>query len=249
MVYGLLHPGSGLGDQLFSYILTRVTARRLKTKFGFIGDFKGKEFMQLDMGDQVFLKHYVDYPAGKIIIAEPHKLYEVKTHYFDPESQFIEEDTVIDGCLAQDTKYFENAPLDTWLKVEPKEMPDNLCILNLRGGEFKFVPDLFLPKSYWEEAIKRMLEIMPDMEFQVHTDDLDLAEQYFPKYIAVKNIGENWRSVRFAKYSVVSNSAFGIIPSLLNTKSEMTIAPKYWGRRNRGFWSMPANYYSKFIYI
>ena len=40
MIIGIISPGSGLGDQLFSYIATRVRAADLGVDFGFVG----KEF-------------------------------------------------------------------------------------------------------------------------------------------------------------------------------------------------------------
>ena len=248
MIIGLIHPGSGLGDSVFSYILTRATAKRLNTRFGIIGDFKGKEFIQLNMGDQVFMKHHVDH-TGKIIIDEPHVLYETKTPYFDPESQFVEDGTVVDGCIAQDSKYFDTLPLRDWITVTEKRLPLDLCIINLRGGEFRSVPDLILSNDYWSEAIKRMREINPDMKFEVHTDDLEYAKILFPDFPAVKNMSENWRSVRYAHYLILSNSAFGIIPALLNTNAKLIIAPRYWARRNTKQWSMPSNWYPKFTYI
>ena len=46
MIIGIIHPGSGLGDSLFSYIATRVRAADLGVDFGFVGKefFKGYDF-------------------------------------------------------------------------------------------------------------------------------------------------------------------------------------------------------------
>ena len=167
----------------------------------------------------------------------------------DPEYFFIEDNTIIDGEF-QSIDYFGHRikEIDEWLKVEPLDMPDDLCVIGFRGGEFALFPDLFLPQSYWNEAIERMKNINPDMKFVVHTDDKETAKQFFGgKYPIVQDIEMNWRSVRFAKYAIIANSSFYILPRLLN--GGMTIAPRYWARRNTKVWALPQNYYKQFTYI
>ena len=56
MIIGLIHPGSGIGDQLFSYIATRTTAKRLGVSFGFIGVPKA-DFIEMDMGESIHKKY------------------------------------------------------------------------------------------------------------------------------------------------------------------------------------------------
>jgi len=110
-------------------------------------------------------------------------------------------------------------------------------------------PDLFLTKDYWDTAIMMMKEINPNMKFQVHTDDPDLARILFPTFEVIHDISINWRSIRYAKYSIIANSSFYILPSLLNEEVEKVIAPRYWARRNTGEWAMPQNYYKGWVYI
>ena len=253
MIKGFIHPGSGLGDQLFSYIATRVRARELGVSFGFIGVeyFKG-DFLKMDWGNPLAFKYHVD-SSGKIIIDEPHELYELRTPYYDPEFNFVPDGTFIDGCYAQDERYFGKylKEIDKWLGVEKLDLPDNLWVINFRGGEFMSNPDLFLTKDYWDKAIKLVEDMYLDRKsypiFEVHTDDVVTAQHFFPDFKVVSGIEINWRSVRYAKNLILSNSAFGIIPALLGDNT--VIAPKYWGRRNIKQWSMPQNYYRKFIYL
>jgi hypothetical protein len=252
MIIGKISIGSGLGDMLFSYIATRVRAMDLGVDFGFVGKefFKGKDFMNLDFGKEVDLKYHTETNTGKTIIDDEHKLVELNTPYFNPEFFFIEDGTVIDGYGAQDIKYFEHRldEIREWLKVDPMLMPIDKCIINFRGGEFSVFPELFLTKDYWDEAINMMLEKNPKMRFEIHTDDPELASQFFPDYPIVSGIDINWRSIRYAKHLIVSNSAFAIIPALLGSATEV-IAPRYWARRNIKEWSLPSNYYRKFLYI
>ena len=252
MVVGIIHRGSGLGDQLFSYVATRVRAADLGVDFGFVGEenFKGVSFMGLDWGEQVDYRYHIEYPTGKLVIDNTHKLFVVDKPHFDPEFDFIEDGTVIDGYGAQDERYFEHRlpEIREWLKVEELFMPNDLCVINFRGGEFAVIPDLFLPKGYWGKGIEMMRAQYPGIKFEVHTDDLNLAEQFFPEFECIASIGLNWQAVRYAKHLVISNSAFAIIPALLGGAKEI-IAPHYWARRNTGQWSMPSNYYKRFTYI
>lgn len=256
MLIGKIHPGSGLGDQLFSYITTRAIALDKGYDFGFVGKefFKGT-FTNLDWGKEADIYEYhIEYPSGKLIIDDSiAPLFEITAPYFDPEFNFIEDGTVIDGCYAQDERYWGHRlnEIREWLKVEPLEMPDDLCVINFRGGEFATVPELFLPKDYWNEAINKVRSEWgyPEMQFEVHTDDATLAKEFFPDYPIIKDISLNWRAVRYAKHLILSNSAFGILPALLNENVKEIIAPRYWARRNIKQWSMPSNYYKKFLYI
>lgn len=136
-----------------------------------------------------------------------------------------------------------------WLKVESIEMPDDLCIINFRGGEYVGVPDLFLPIQYWQLAVDLIKNINPNMRFEVHTDDETTAQKFFPNCKVVQDIGLNWRSIRYAKYLILSNSSFAILPALLNENAELIIAPKYWAGYNKGYWQLEDNNYKKFSYI
>lgn len=265
MIIGLIHPGSGLGDQLFRYITVRTLALDKGVDFGFIGseNFKGKDFMQLDWGKPVLTYFKVLKPSGKIIVSDK-ELWEEKTTYYNPEINFVEEG-IIDGNF-QDERYWGHRlnEIREWLKVEPLEMSDNLCVINFRGGEFSLFPDLFLTEDYWEKAIHLIADkyslseeekdrtdnFEPQIDFDVHTDDLETASKFFPVFSIIdKMIALNWRSIRYAKHLILSNSAFGIIPALLNENVKEVIAPRYWARRNIKQWSLPSNYYKKFTYI
>lgn len=268
MIIGKIHPGSGLGDQLFTYITTRTIALDKGYDFGFVGKeyFKGKDFMNLDWGIDSDFKYHIEQPSGKLVINEMpdeynvlhplyfqgHKLWEAPA-YYDPEVNFIEDGTVIDATCAQDERYWGHRlnEIREWLRVEPLEMPDDLCVINFRGGEYATVPELFLPQEYWEEAIDKIFDKNSNIAFEVHTDDPIMAKAlgWLAPFSIIKDIALNWRSIRYAKHLILSNSAFGILPALLNENVKEVIAPRYWARRNLKQWSMPSNWYSKFTYI
>ena len=277
MIIGIFHQSSGLGNQLHRLVATRVRAADLGVDWGMMYDpndpskekgFKGKSFMDIGQWDKGIKKtvHYFSInpaqtPTYKPLPDEP----ETFTGYweekcvrdefgndirsYDPEFNFIEDNTIINGEF-QDERYWEHREkeVDEWLKVEPLEMPDDLCVISHRGGEFTLYPDLYLPKGYWDYAISKMKKINPDMKFQVQTDDEVEAKRMFPDFEIIHEIGYNWRAIRFAKYLIVGNSSFSILPSWLG-KAHLILAPRYWGRHNTKVWSLPQNFYKRFLYI
>jgi len=245
MICGHIHSGSGVGNQLFRYITTRVVALDKGLDFGFYGVENSKvgSFLNLDYGKQ---------PEGITKQFQEKKVVEngVDIRGYDPEINFVEDNTSIDGEF-QDEKYWGHrlGEIGEWLKTEYVDIPSDVCIINFRGGEYVGVKDLFLPMEYWYTAIEIMQKEKLDMKFEVHTDDVETARKFFPTMKIIHDVSLNWRSIRYAEYLILSNSSFGILPALLNPFAEKIIAPRYWARRNTGVWALPQNYYSKFFYI
>lgn len=252
MIAGIFHQGSGLGNQLHRYVMTRVLALDKDYEWGMIhGDlFKGDSFMNIEKSsfpnsNGVIPPKNTDYFNEKKVVENG-----IDIRGYDPEINFVKDNTIIDGEF-QDERYFEHRlpEIREWLKVEPLDLPDNLCIIGFRGGEYSVFPDLFLTMEYWTAAIETMLEINPNMQFEIHTDDPNLARLFFPDFDIVHNMEMNWRSVRYAKYLIIANSSFYIFPALLNEQVKKVIAPRYWARRNTQVWALPQNYYKKFTYL
>ena len=261
MIYGYLHQGSGAGNQLFRMVATRVKALDLGVDWRLIWNpdnsgkpqgFKCKDFMKFDEGKIIY-----EFPIG---VTEWHekKMVEdgVDIRPYDPEWNFIQDNTVIEGEL-QSEVYFQDyeKEIDEWLKVEPIVIPDDTCVIGFRGGEFALYPDLFLTKDYWDEGIAKMKDINPNMRFEIHTDDKPLAEEFFkdilPLAKVIHDIGINWRSCRYARYAIIANSSFFILPRWLRQGegNALTISPHFWARRNTRVWSLPQNYYKSFLHI
>lgn len=260
MISGIFHAGSGLGDQLFRYITTRTIADELGFDSGMINcdAFKGKSFMKLP------LKEFTEKAGGLPLFEEKSTVENgIDIRSYDPEINFIKDFTVIDGSF-EDEKYWGHNlhNINRWLSVEPLNVDEDLCIIGFRGGEYYTDPNLGLPNEYYDEAIEIMKQKYPGIRFEVHTDDPIKAREFFPIYPIVENtqishsqhsnMGFNWRSTRFAKYAIIPNSAFFILPRLLQhqeNKEAATIAPRYWARRNTGTWARPACFYKAFKYI
>lgn len=233
---GLFHSGSGLGNQLHRYVGTRVMALDKEEPHTMIAPelFKGHSFMSLNMGVPMNLQYGIEMPAGKVVVGELKDI-EIVDREFQGWADF--------GHRINEVR--------EWLKVEPLDLPDNLCIIGFRGGEYKYVADLFLPRSYWTEAMMKMRQLYPDIVFHVVTDDIDTAQEMFMglDLTISHEIGNDWRKVRYAKHLIIANSSFYILPSLLGDAKEI-IAPKWWANYNKGgFWQTPDNEYKRFTYI
>ena len=258
MIAGIFHQGSGLGNQLFRYITTRTVAVDKGYEWYMFNpqNFKGNFFPSIELPPiEKYPKH--EFVEKKVVENG------VDIRSYDPEINFVQDDTCIDGEF-QDDKYWRHKlpEIDTWLAVEPitwkpKYLKDHLCAIGFRGGEYYSDPNLGLPKSYFDEAIQIVKEINPEMHFEVETDDPDMARQFFPDIPITPNdrlahsshshMGYNWRVMRYAKYAIIANSSFYILPRILN--GGLTIAPRYWARYNTKTWALPSNYYKEFTYI
>lgn len=135
MIVGIFHQGSGLGNQLHRYVMTRVLAKDKGYQFGMVNpdNFKGRSFMNLDMGGVVDLEEGYNQFFEKKVVEDG-----VDIRGYDPEVNFVQDRTVIDGEF-QDERYFSHRlpEVREWLKVEPLDMDDNVCVINFRGGEYK----------------------------------------------------------------------------------------------------------------
>src|SRR3990167_6024173 len=125
MIYGYTHQGSGAGNQLFRYIATRIKALDLGVDWRMIYNpdssgkpegFKCKDFMEF------FESELLDRFPEDLEYFNEKKVVEngVDIRPYDPEFNFIEDNTIIDGEF-QDERYWQHREkeVDEWLKVEP----------------------------------------------------------------------------------------------------------------------------------
>lgn len=249
MIAGIFHKGSGLGNQLFRYIFVRSLAKDKGLEFGMINpeNFKGLSFLDIDNGKKVNgLIHTYTEPKINYIDNKT----DVRNYDFEGISK-IQDNTLIDGEF-QGEKYFihRKNEIREWLKIKKINLPDNLCIINFRGGEYVGGQELFLAKKYWENAILNMQKINPNIQFRVVTDDVKIAKKFFPNYEISHNIANDYSSIQYANYLILSNSSFALIPAWLNQNVKMVIAPKYWARHNvsDGYWSCRYNIINGWMY-
>ncbi len=262
-------PGFGLGNQLFFYISAKCIALDLGYEFGTVNpqqvgnvaqSNKGMYFIDLDLGTEIPREDMASYTRFN---EQDDRLYMGNSRHdmqngcyisgADERVYSISDHTLLYGNL-QDERYFGHhiPEIREWLKVKPEYesseyTADDLCIINMRGGEYTNHPELYLDRSYWLRAIANMKAIRPDMRFMIVTEDEEAARKVLPEYECHHfDVGKDYVTVKNARYLILSNSSFSLMPVITSTTLRYAIAPKYWARHNisDGFWSSEQNIYS-----
>lgn len=263
--------GQGLGNQLFCYVSARCIARDLGYEFGTAGQEqlavnihskKGMYFMDMDLGMPIVDKeNYKVYREKEKRIYLKNSVHDMTHGCYvadaDEGVYGVGDDTLICGNL-QAERYFSShkKEIKEWLRVK-KEYDsyeytrDNLCVMNIRGGEYAGDHALFLRRKYWLDAMKNMQDIRPDMEFCIVTDDVAAAGRLLPGIEACHgDLAKDYVTLKNARYLILSNSSFAFFPAFTSETVKMVIAPKYWARHNvsDGYWASGQNIYEGFLY-
>ena len=266
MIITELYNGQGFGNQLFVYATLRSIAEQNGYSWGIQCSerFKGYDFMNPSMGEEV---KGGSGPEG----GPPTELPEGIEHYYreyrhalwtDPQLRTdirltdrqlfsVKDNTKIDGNL-QSEEYFINSDFKEWFKVfDEKNHQDtnveNMCILNFRGGDMIGNPGCWLPRSYWDNAIENVMQMNPNMQFAVVTDDVRAAQHVLPEYPAYHvDISWDFVALKNCRNIICSSSTFACFPLWMNTNLEICIAPKYWFHHNlsKGWWSLGCSIYN-----
>jgi hypothetical protein len=263
--------GQGFGNQLFCYVTARCVALDNNSKFGTISqklfgaprwNKNGAYFMDVDLGidavkndfDKVYIeksyRHYTDKCIHDVV-------HGCDISVYDEGLSNVSDSTLIFGNM-QSEKYFihRKEEIKEWLKVKPvydsyEFCNDNLCIMNMRGGEYVGLKELFLEKEYWLNSMLNMRKINPQMQFMIITDDIQAAQRVLPDIPAYHfDIAKDYVSIKNARYLILSNSSFAFFPAFTSDTVKYIIAPKYWARHNvsDGYWATGQNIYTGWNY-
>jgi len=263
MIVTELYHGQGLGNQLWSYVATRVLGVDLGYSFGIMSahKFKGHEFLDLDFGEKVIGGKGPEGGPPELLPEGVHHYFREKEMWytrFECDVRGLDQDLLKIGDNTKIEGYFQSEELirhhrkeiKKWLKVKPEFdnyefSKDDICVLNVRGGEYKGIPYLILEKNYWINAMENMRKINPSMKFVV-VDDVPYAKSLLPELTVTHvSIGDDFSIIKNAHYLILSNSSFAFFPAWINENLKMAIAPKYWARHNvsDGYWACEFNIY------
>lgn len=267
--------GQGLGNHLLSYVCTRAIAQRNGCEFGTASqeqfarnmhNSEGNLFFDIDLGCEITdrmkdsFKRYDEKEIRLFLGNCSHDMVHgcYVTGVDDKLTGHIEDNTLIYGNL-QAEEYFKDYEdeLKGWVRVKPEYdtheySRENLCIINIRGGEYANSQELFIARKYWLKAISKMKSIREDMEFLIVTEDEAAAHRVLPNIEAHHfDMITDYAIVKNAHYLICSNSSFAVIPVFTGEYLKYAIAPKYWARFNtsKGYWASEQNIYSKFHYM
>lgn len=269
-----------LGNHMWQYAVCRTVAEKLGYEWGinpspthdYHNGMNQMYFMDVDFGK---------FPEGQFIdFYEKWTFYQhmggnINISFLDERVFSITDNTRLIGDggayggIYQSENYFIHRKEDVikWFSIKPEKiieydsklddlgivLDDDMCIINFRGGEYRYNYDLVCRKEYWKDSINHMLSFNPNMKFIIITDDADYAKQFMPFDIPTYHydIGFDFYVINQAKWLILSNSTFGWWAAWLNQKSNTILAPKYWARHNisDGYWSVGESYTRGFTYV
>ena len=266
MITTELYNGQGPGDQLWVYLTTRYIAHVKGYEFGIGHPERWKlRNLDVDFGLPVIGGRNEREGGPPITLPDGITNYYKEQHTFhpdyhdcnisdvDPEVFNIPDNTKLEGLLhysylLEDHKWLFREWLGIQEVIDNNPLVAGKVIANIRGGEYKSVPDLILPKEYWDLSLA-YLGKPPEVE--VVTDDPDFARTMIPHATIFEGTMEQHFERMFtANWIILSNSAFGFFPAALGNSIEV-VAPKYWSRWNTsdGFWAMEMDEFEDFTYI
>jgi len=270
MIYTEFVYGQGFGNQLACYVTTRAIAKKNGYEFGYIGlenfgdrryNDKGVYFMDINLGKEVKELYHDTYTEKEIRIKFNHSEHD-RTHgcdirLIDQNLLNVPDNTKIMGIMQGEDYFWDyKEEIKDWLKVKEEFdckdfRSDDICVLNIRDYEADHI--LFLPRDYWVRSIYHMLNINPNMQFLVITENPDTAKRLLPELadnVYHFDLAKDYSIVKNAKWLVISNSSFAYFPAFCSD-ANLIIAPKYWSRHNvsNGYWSCGYNISRKFTYM
>jgi hypothetical protein len=276
MIVTEFYDGQGLGNQLWVYVVLRSLASRRGLSYGVQQPekFKGRDIFEIDFGESVIggegpeggpptkLPEHIDYYINESRFFEKKTALDVTS--VDTGLMNILDKTKFDGNL-QSLKYltgFEHQ-ICNWLKLRPVQISNNelgsdVCVVHVRGGDY-LNTFAFLPRKFYEDAMRTIKNISPNVKFVAVTDDLKYCKKILPnipivgstplnkidkfraKHHMGGNIAKDFAILNSAKFVILSASTFSFWAVYLNTNKQFVIAPKYWFAfsKSDGWWSTP----------
>ncbi len=273
MLTTTLLPGQGLGNQLWVIFALQNFARKLGVPYSVEGrrHFKASGFENLILSSQhlSMKSHKIEVVATFNEKQSFHNLTGADvTPFVDFDPSMIFDNMEISGYF-QSEKYL---PPRSEIMRQLSTHSDYFdgCTISLRGGEYRGIDSVFLPLSYYQNAIDIMKETFGhQLRFQVVTDDLSLAHEFFPEYPAYSSGGvkripflpylhppkskvyRDFSRVQRSKCHILANSSFSWWAAYSSPDSELVIAPKYWAAFNYsdGFWSQGDSLTSGWLWL
>ena len=198
MIVCEIYKGSGLGNQLWNLVVTKILAEKHGYSWGVMKTtpFKAQSFMpEFDFGEKV-IGGFTPIEATKPVeLPKGVKNYIIERIYVLPQCgndgiffddylwNQLPDNSKLDGTF-QSMSYLEGKKevVRSWLKhnINVKDYShEDICVIHFRGGEY-LIGDSLCPPEYYKMAKEKMLLINPKMKFVVVTDDPENAEKFIP---------------------------------------------------------------------
>lgn len=193
-----IYKGSGIGNQLWNYVVTRLIAEANGYEFGIQCPerWKGAKFMPADMGKEVIggsgpeggpptsLPEGINKYYAELRIPHPNNGWNMG--FADPGLLSVSDNTKIEGTMQKMSYIKEHrSKIMEWLKYDESldfpQFQDDCCIIQFRGGDY-LTGASALPPEYYSMAMDWMRHITnnANLKFYVVTDDPGSAQKYIP---------------------------------------------------------------------
>lgn len=270
MIYGELLPGQGLGNQLWLIYAIKKFAEDLDCKYEFFGsqNLKSLEFPHLDLPKAN--KSHREFVGDTLDEKEClHPLTGENITRFDPTfKERIREGTKIRGYFQSVDYLPKKSLIEKELSLDAPTFEG--CTIVLRGGEYRQLSKVFLPKSYYETAINLLrFHVGKDIPIRIVTDDKALAKSWFPSSEIISSGGvkripylpyihprkelvtRDFSAIQSSRYLVLSNSSFAWWGAYSNQVTQLVVAPKFWAAFNtsNGYWSQGDSLTPEWTYL
>ena len=188
MLVNEIYLGSGIGNQIWTSVVTRIIAEKLGYKYGIKGKelWKGKGWMPYFWGEEVIggtgpdggppetlpegIRYYYRERQENFNMLNQHDLVaqgltSQDVNPIDHGLFFLPDNTKLDGSL-QNMIYIEDRRDDIreWLKVDEDKIirdysAEDICVIHFRGGDYS-TGHSFLPPEYYQTAIFNINHIL-----------------------------------------------------------------------------------------
>lgn len=266
--------GSGIGNMLWNYAVTRAIAKHNGYKYCILDrhKFKGQHFLDIDYGEpeEEFLA--VSHYREKMTFNEHGK--DIST--IDEYMYNIPDNTEISGTM-QSLRYFEGISkqeIQSWIKIKHPCWKLSNPHIHIRGGDFIGAGNTLLPRQYFLNAMEQVRQKYdPIATFFIITDHPEYAKWLLPEvtimddkifgekdytndpYQASHHIGKNipsaFKILAASQCNIISNSSFSWWASYLNPHNPIIVAPFGWAGYNYDppFWSTSQMRVSEWNYL
>ncbi len=214
-------------NNAFQYALIRIFSLKKGTGFyvpQHIQERLRTYFPDLNMGMDSFIKE--------------HDFTETYEQHFVPDL-FDQNDRTCFNGFFQTHKYFEGweKNVKEWFAID--KLVDfnlgNTCLIHFRGNDYVGGWN-YLPMSYYEEAMQKVRELNPLVEFKVVTDDVTAAKTFFPELEIISTTSvDDFRRLTSSNYLILNNSSFSWWAAYLNDKAKIRVAPSRWFNYQRNY--------------
>ena len=258
------HAGQGMGNQLWVYVAARSIAEQLGMPHHVFNpeQFKGAAFLEIDPGVSISERTGLPRITAQDFAPFTEQLFfDAELDYFasdfDARVRELRPNTLLDGLFQSEEYFFGDLTrLGRYLRLKPEYaakqlVPEDCCVIYIRGGEYKRYKNLILPESYWRSAMGNMQERFGINRFIAVSDDDRYVKALLPELPFVPGgMAEDYVALSQARFAIVANSSWGYFPAKTGILGKQVIAPMHWSRFNNPFsrWASPANFYQDWLW-